>query len=445
MPSPKPPATSPTPPWRFLPGEDAILLDRWDADANVHPHVVGSAWRSLHDLDAEVSEGLRPDRSSGPEPVLFRPSHLVDGLVVPEAEHLAAIPVRSSRAVGPGDVVVSKFLPARAGLVSPAVPRHVPDGNCVRVVGLRPDQALWLTSLLDHPGFAAHLARRSSGRTLPRVGSRDLAEMPLPPVPAGVSELVPPWLDTSEGLLDVHRELFGLRREAQALADDDAPLPPDPRRPTRVSAGELPETLAPDQAALARYQRQLGRAGWVPLARFLTTKPVRLRKRIPPARVLHLSDANDDLSFRLPEPAPVRPPWFRLYADPIRPGEVLLSTLGSAPKVVLNEPASPSTVWLTDQWARLDGGPTAGALAVLLATRQVAWQLGSATTGAVRQFIGREELADVRVPSPPPAVAGALHRRVVALFTRRRALADRHAELRVQLASLVSHALEGAA
>jgi hypothetical protein len=440
-----PSGSTPTPATRWLPAAEAVVLERWDAAFNVHVHVVGGGWRSIDDLGAGVSEGLRPARSSEAEPLLFRPSNLVDGLVMPEAEHFTFAPRRSSRAVGPGDVVVSKFLPPRAGLVSSAAPRHVPDGNCIRVLGLRPEQGLWLTSLVNHPGFAAHLARRCAGLTMPRVGARDLAAMPLPPAPAGVGELVPPWLDTSEGLLHLHRELFDLRREAQALADDCAPPLPDPRRPAWVSAADVPDTWAPDQAALAGYRRLLGRAGWVPLARFLLVEPARLRQRIPPARVLHLGDAIGDLSFRLPEIGPVDSPLFRLYGDPLRPGEVLLSTLGSAPKVVLNEPASPSTVWISDQWARLDGGSTAGALALLLETRQVAWQLGSATTGAVRQFIGREDLAEVRVPSPSSAAAFALHRRVVALLARRRELAARHAELRALLAVLVTQALEGVA
>ncbi|MBL9106394.1 MAG: hypothetical protein JNL82_36060 [Myxococcales bacterium] len=435
----------PVPAWRFVPAREAVMLQRWDAEFSVKTRAVGTAWRSLGDLGAEVSEGLRPERASGPEPLLFRPSHLVDGLVMPDAEHLATAPVCSSRAVGPGDVVVSKFQPPRVGLVIPAVPRHVPDANCLRIIGLRPEWALWLTALFTHPGFAAHLGRQSSGSTLPRVGARDLAEMLLPPMPAEVSTLVPPWLDASEILLNVQRELGELRREALALADETAPLPPDPGGPTWIPADEMPDTWAPDQAALARYQLRLARAGWLPLARFLPTDPARLREHIPPARVLHLGDATGDLGFHLPEMAPVRPPWFRLYADPMRPGEVLLSTLGSAPKVVLNEPACPSTVWLSDQWARLDGGPNAGALALLLETRQVAWQLASATTGAVRQFIGREELAEVRVPAPPAAAAASLHRRVVALVGRRREAVSRLAELRALLASLVTQGLEGVA
>jgi hypothetical protein len=111
---------------------------------------------------------------------------------------------------------------------------------------------------------------------------------------------------------------------------------------------------------------------------------------------------------------------------------------------VLNQPPVASTVWLSDQWARLDAGEAAGAVALLLGTRQVIWQLGCAATGAVRQFIGREELAEIRLPALPPTAAGALHRRVVAALERRRKAEQRLASLRSDLARHVDVALGGA-
>lgn len=434
-----------SPAWRFVPAADAVVLSRWDADFHIQAQSRGAAWVSLAELGAEVAEGVRAGRARASEPTFFRPSQLVHGLVMPDAAQLVRAPVRSPRAVGPGDLLISKALPCRAGVVIPSVPRHAPDDSCLRVLGLRPHHALWVAALFEHPTFAADLARRGAGRALPRLNARELTALPLPSAPAELSALVAPWLDASEARLTLARELLELRQEAQALADDAAPLPPDPRRPTRIPAIEMPHTWAPDQVALAHYQHQLHRAGWVPLGRFLSAEPARLRQRIPPARVLRLGHATGELGFRPPELAAVEPPWFRLYADPIRPGELLLSTLGSAPKVVLNEPASPSTLWLSDQWARLDGVPGAGALALLLETSQVAWQLASAATGAVRQFIARDELAEIRVPASSLATVMALHRRVLALLARRAEVEARHADLRARLVALVTQALEVAA
>jgi hypothetical protein len=429
--------------WRFVPAAGAVALERWDPESSLQAHVVGSEWRTLAELGVEITEGFRPGRSSGPEPLTFRPSHLDGGLLMPDAEHIAALPVRSSRAVAPGDVVVSKFLPARAGIVMESTPRHVPDANCLRIIGLRPDRALWLVSLMEHPDFASHLARRSSGQMLPRVGARDLGELAIPPVPAPLSRLATEWFSASEIVLEVQRGILDLRREAQAIADDTAPEPPDVRLPIWLAADEVPDTWAPDQAALGRYQRVLARAGWVSLRDFLLPEPARLRDGIPPARVLHLGDATAQFGFRVPEIAAVQPPWFRLYADPLRPGEVLLSTLGTSPKVVVNDPPCPFTVWLSDQWARLDGGAVSGALALLLETRQVTWQLGCATTGAVRQFIGREELGNIRLPAPSSVVARGLHRALMALLARRSEAQSRVALVRAELANLVTHSLAG--
>ena len=349
------------------------------------------------------------------------------------------------RALGPGDVVVSKFLPPRVALVTSQAPRHVPDGNCLRVLGLEPADALWLVALLAHPSFAKLVAQRGAGRTLPRIGARELAELPVPPTPPGLGPLAEAWTDAADQHLALHRGLMELRAEVQSIADDAAPPPPDPRHPSWVRAWEMPDTWAPDQAALLAYQRRLGRSGWVPLEPFLAPEPARLRARIPPARVLRLGHASGDLGYRLPELEPVRPPWFRLYADPMRPAEVLLSTLGSAPKVVVNLPTADSTVWLSDQWARLDGGSTPGALALLLGVSQVAWQLERAATGAVRQFIGRVELAKIRIPSLSRGEARALHDRLVSLLERRTRVDQQLGGLRAELAGLVDAAMRGAA
>jgi hypothetical protein len=387
------------PAWRFVPAAEAIELSRWDAGFNVHATHIGAGWRSVEQLGGRLSEGHRADRIGDSEVVLYRPSHLDRGVLDLEPAHLLTAPVRSPRAIGPGDVVVSKFLPPRVALISQDAPRHAPDGNCVRIIGLAADEALWVASVLDHPAFAATLSRGASGHTLPRVGARDLAELPLPPTPPGLDAQATLWAAAAEQRLAAQREMLELQLEAQTLADETAPPPPNPRIPARLDPADIPDTWAPDQAALLRYQRQLSAVGWAPLHRFLAREPARLREEIPPSRVLQLHYARGDLSFALPEIAPVQATLFRIYADPLRPDEVLMSSLGTAPKVVLNHPAAPATVWVSDVWARLDGGAVPGALALLLGVPQVHWQLARAATGVVRQIIGRGELVNVHIPT----------------------------------------------
>lgn len=426
--------------WRFVPAAEVVVLDRWDADFTLHRIAAGAAWRSLEQLGALVSEGERSDRVEVLS-TLYRPSNLDRCTLSPGSEHLRSPSTRSPRAVGPGDVVVGKFLPPRVAVITEATPRHAPDGNCVRLVGLTADQALWVASVLNHPTFADTLSHLASGCALPRLGARDLANLPFPPVPSSLEGTANMWAAAADSRFGTLREFHELQAEAQALADD-APPPPEPRTPTWVPVADMPDSWVPDQAALLHYQHELAARGWVPLRHFLVDEPARLRDPIPPSRLLLLSDAKGDLSFALPELAPVKPPWFRIYADPLRPDEILLSTLGSSPKVALNHPVVPSTVWLSDQWARLDGGAVPGALALLLGTTQVTWQLARAATGAVRQFIGRGELVDIRLPALTNTIIESLHRRLFAILERRMEAEARLDSLRLELAGLVTSALE---
>lgn len=430
--------------WRVVRAEEAVCLERWDAETCLWPTSTARS-ASLASRGAELLGGARSGQAPLDETLLYRPSSLEDGLLWPSREQLTRGPGRSPWAVGPGDVIVSRFLPPRAAFVSPGAPRHALDANCIRITGLRPAEALWLVGLLAHPMFAAALAQRSAGRMLPRVGARDLEDLPIPAAPAELGAVAEAWTEASDERLAVQRELLGLRAEAQGIADETVLPLPDASRPAWVAPAEVADTWAPDQAACVRYQLALARAGWLTLEHFLLREPERLRVAIPPARVLNLGGATGDLGFREPQLAPVQSPLFRLYADPLRPQEVLLSTLGTAPKVVLNLPPSPSTVWLSDQWARLDGGATPGALALVLETAQVGVQLASGATGAVRQFIGREELSAVRVPPLASSVAASLHGRLVGVLERRQRADARLRTLRDTLHAHVDRVLRGSA
>jgi hypothetical protein len=186
MPLARPVASAPTP-WRHLPAGLLAGMGRLDAGYCLRERQLTRHWSTLAELGAQVGEGQRSGRGEGSAASCYRPSHLSRGLVVPDDRHLRAEPRSSPRSVGPGDVLVGKFLPARAALASSATPRHSPDGNCLRVVGLRPGMGLWLTALLNHPRTMPVLSRLSDSRSLPRLGARDLAEWPIPPPPTDLA------------------------------------------------------------------------------------------------------------------------------------------------------------------------------------------------------------------------------------------------------------------
>jgi len=424
------------PPWRLVKAAAPALTRRWDAGFHLQSSAAGQGWRTIADLGANISEGQRAGRAGGPGSLLYRPSHLFGGLLDPDHEHLCDPPSPSPRAVGPGDVVVSKFVPLRVAMITPATPRHAPDGNCVRIVGLDSATALWVASVLGHKSFAPSIARRSAGRRVARLGARDLAALAVPPPPREVGAIAAAWQVAADRRLAALRDVVAAQDEVQALADELGPELPDPRQPAWVAQAQIPDTWAPDQAALLRYQDELSGVGWSRLAHHLVQEPARLRRELPPARLLRLTDGHGALGFRVPELEVIRPPYFRVYADPLQAGEVLLSTLGTSPRVVFHHPPVDSTVWVSDQWARLRGAHP-GSLALVLRTRQVAWQVERAATGAVRQFVGRQDLARVRFPRLSPTVTDRLHRLVCEAVVRRRHADDALGELRTRLDALL--------
>jgi hypothetical protein len=394
-------------------------------------------WRTIKDLGGRITEGAR----DGSSLLLYRPSDLDAGLLNPDRLQMLRAPDVAARAIAPGDVMVGKHVPVGVAWITPAAPRHAPDANCLRVVGLKPTVGLWVAAVLGHEAFASTVRHRAAGLALPRLGARELVAIPLPEPPPEVAALAELWRQAADGRLEAQRDLAELVAEVEDLTDQLAPDLPDLSRSTWVAPELIPETWAPDQAALLRYQADLAHRGWVQLSNFLTHGPSRLREHLPSVRVLTLSDGQGEFGFRVPDLREVSGAIFRVYSDPLRSGEVLLSTLGSCPKVVFNHPPAATTIWLVDQWARLDGRAHPGALALLLSTRRVAWQLARATTGAVRQFIGRGDLAAIRIPAIPNATAMSLHRRLADALERRGAADGKLQALRTQLNEHVRRSL----
>lgn len=416
-----------------------LLADRWDADVHVHALTRGAGWTTIGALAGRVVEGVRG--AMGP---VFHPSELVDLAMLPGPAHFAEPDASVREAVGPGDVVLSKLFPVRAAVVTGAVPRIPVDANCARIIGLTASSALWVAAMFTHPAFGPSLLHLAAGRILPRIGVRDLIALSLPPPPIEVEGVAVEWCQAVDEQIHAVREIGDLRVEVQHFADETAPIPPNARTPAFVSARQLPGAWLPDHVARALFAADLAEGGWQSLDDLLAPEPGRLRQRVPPIRVLRLSDVDDALGFRLPDPEPAPEPLFRLFAQPLRADEVLLSTLGSAPKVVFHHPPNDSTVWLPDAWARLRPHPAAGALALALTTQQVVWQLERAATGVVRQYVGRDELGQVRIPVLPAATAARIHARLCSTLERRKMSAARIAQLRTRVDALITRSLAAA-
>jgi len=279
---------------------------------------------------------------------------------------------------------------------------------------------------------------------LPRIGLRDLRALRVPSPPIGLKALVLDWSNASRSRAAARLDVRRLRAEVNDRIAEDAPSPPNQRAPRFHTAAALGDSWVPVHAALQRFQADVDLRGWKPLRELISPESERLRgRRLAALRVLRLSDTNGLFGFELPGLAELKHPSFRIYGHPLQPNEVLLSVLGSSPKVVLNHPPMESTVWLSDHWARFRGLASPGALALVLESPSVTWQLTLATTGAARQFVARVDMAEIRIPWPEPAVARRWHERLVTALEETAAADAKLNIIRAEVMGLVDECLGG--
>jgi hypothetical protein len=248
---------------------------------------------------------------------------------------------------------------------------------------------------------------------LPRLGVREVKNLRVPAPPVETAGLAEAWESAEEQRAEAAAELRSLRKEVRERTGSLAPELPDDHPCAFQPAVHFDEAWLPKRVVLRAWQSRLPRDQWARLGSLVTSDRRRLRgENVEQGRMLRLSDAEGDLTFDLPADEPFRVPTFRIYAEPLRADEVLLSLLGSASKAVFNHPAPGERVWVSDHWARLRPHVHPGALALALLTDEVRWQLDLSATGAVQQFITHDDVAAIMVPLYDDAVAHRLHRRV---------------------------------
>jgi hypothetical protein len=88
----------------------------------------------------------------------------------------------------------------------------------------------------------------------------------------------------------------------------------------------------------------------------------------------------------------------RVFRDPLQPEDVLLSTLGSSPRVAFTPASLQPPVYAVDNWERLRFRSHAAAFALILQTGAVTRQLRSLASGSVQQFIRPEDIQRLFLP-----------------------------------------------
>lgn len=397
--------------YKRITAKDSRLDERLDAESYVFAPTERGDWVALQDSKLRFKEGDRITSEEAKLQGYFRPSSITNLRL--DHRGLAPFPdTEEHRIVGLGDVVLSKFLPPKAAWVTSSTSRRPIDQNCIRIIGLKQAEGFWVANVLEHPNFQELLAKRSVPSVIPRLGLGDLKSLRVPKTPVEAEDLAERWSQATEKLFAAEDGLVNLQDEVEAyVAAETPPFPA--QQPQLYPAVSFPDIWMPSYAGLKKFQAQVRAQGWKPLDRYLSDNTDRLREEVTePVRVLHLRDADEMFGFCTPEPDELRQATFRVFTMPLQEDEVLLSVLGSAPKVVFHYPTSPARILLSDQWVRLESTTAPGALALLLSARSTSWQLSLATIGMVQQFVPKSEFEQIRIPQPPVSVAEQWDRRL---------------------------------
>jgi hypothetical protein len=385
------------------------------------------AWSGLNlvglgDFAREIIEGKRDNSSSrGAEdgvPV-YRQANLAALRWRLSAEHWKQPGIEDRTCVQPGDIVVNKLAPVRAAIATSHLHRHPVDANCYLLRGMERPIALWAALCLNQPLYAEYLVRLAGASILPRVTMRALRELPLLSPPAESRNLAEKTWALVDGSLAQEENLHRLISEAQ-----DRICPPETARFwqerlasldkltwwRRVPGEVIPHSLLPGHSLFELLRHELqSNLGWVPLEHCLAPEqPSRTRLSVPDEssealslRCLRISDVGTDLTVaQAPSKEEVAWPG-RVYRQPLRQQEILVSLLVSSPTVAYAGEIPRTDIFVTDHWERRLFRETPGAWAMILNSPLVSIQLRLLAQGSARQFLGSGAVSRVLVPVPP--------------------------------------------
>ena len=326
-------------------------------------------------------------------------------------------PATSDRtSVLPGDIAVNKLAPVRAAWATSRLYRHPIDSNCYLLRGVSRPTGFWVAVCLNQPAYAELLLRAAGAAILPRVTMRALKELPLLPPPPEAPALAERAWSLLDAILAGEESLSRLAEAAM-----DRTCPPETLHFwqhqiatettnwwRRVPRASLSDSLVPGHALFDILRHHLrDELAWEPLDRFLAPEQPH-RSRLPVAlpgpprlRCLRISDvATDFTAARIPEPQAVEWPG-RVYRDPLRREEVLVSLLVSSPTVAFAGEIPRQEIHVTDHWERMRFRETPGAWAIILNSPLVRMQMRLLARGSARQFLNSGALSQLLVPNIP--------------------------------------------
>lgn len=307
-----------------------------------------------------------------------------------------------------GDVVLKRIAPLRAAWVTPSVP-HVPvDENCFIIRRLKQTEAFWYCLCFNQPIYDSYLSRNTRGTSLFRVSIKSLKSTEIPSPPEDIKNISSRAWATLEKSYSESAAVFRLKQEVEQsfsaavkeeFAGDgsEAPLPVRFYKPNDIG-----ESLLQKHVQLQHLQNRLKEEyDWVKLEDLLYSESSsRLKESdvFNNARFLRLADIGNDFTTSEPDPEFRPQNLFRSYSQPLAEGDVLLSTLVTAPRAAFIGESPRGTIYITDTIERLVFRETPGAWALILNTKPIQRQLSLMSVGAVQQFTNSAFIRKLLVP-----------------------------------------------
>jgi hypothetical protein len=362
---------------------------------------------------AKVFEGHRAMRSYGDaeSTFVYRASAISPFELNPSPEQWRTAAPFGPLPIQPGDIVLKRVAPIAAAVVTSNLPALSVDGNFFVIRGLPEADAWWIAFCLNHPACADYLLSKSGRGVLSRVSLSVLRGWTVPETPAGFSSLAPRLARLLSKRNFLAGQIAALERDVEiAVAEQMAATAyedSEQRFARRSWSFFFPAALTdiswlPLHVATEHRSEVLHRdRDWQPLPAFLLPDSPS-RNRLPPMDdpipVLRLRDVGHvplvpaSLTPSLPAQAN------RIFRDPLQPEDVLLSTLGSSPRVAFAPASLQPPVYAVDHWERLRFRSHAAAFALILQTGAVTRQLRSLASGSVQQFIRPEDIQRLFLP-----------------------------------------------
>jgi hypothetical protein len=272
-----------------------------------------------------------------------------------------------------------------------------------------------------------------------------LRKTPIPQVPENATRWASSVILVLGELVANQERLFRIQEEVESAVESLA-VEVDPESELRTWSRVPARCLAVDSWVPAHVESnaalmQLVDAGWRPLADLVLQSPTgRLKSWPPQAQGLSLADVS---GYFIPEEERSVPGTRsgRYYSAPVKPGDVLMSTLVSSPKVAYADIATPASIHAVDLWARLQFRETPGAYALILGCRAIRDELRHLAVGTAQQFATASSLLRLCLPPIDRETRERWHRRLEDVLLERRRLEKQFRELRLEGRRMVAEAL----